>query len=467
MNTILSRLVQPDDGRYTRWIKIRHIIRNNHTMRKNSSREQALKAGYARADLTPALNTPLSGRPTLRPRLSKSVHDPLYVRALFIRCGERQLAIAAADILLVTKRLHEAVARAAGIPPRDLLLFATHTHSGPGGYWRGPLIEGFMGKYCRETFEGLTSAIAGAVRESAGAVEAARLTTASVEIPEANTSRRTTGDMTDPVLTLLQFETKKHRPILLLSFGAHPIAGLERKSRMVTADYPGEICRRLERKGYRPVFLQGAGAGTNPGWMDIHFEQHLARMGEALEKGVREALAGLSPVKGVGLAVHAIPLQIQQSPSRIFPEGMPIGALFEGLASRLRARIDSMTDEGLADNRRLSLNVARLGRLALFTVPAEIGPRVSMGIRDALAASGFENTLVASMCNGYMGYVHCRSDYRFSRGLRILSLYENAMSSAGRDMGDAIIAAARAYGFGRGGRRFDAKSGKKPNRSVK
>lgn len=435
-------------------------------MRKNSSREQAIKAGYATADLTPVLSTPLSGRPTFRPRLSKSVHDPLYVRALFIRCGERQLAIAAADILLVTKRMHEAVARAAGIPPRDLLLFATHTHSGPGGYWRGPLIEGFMGKYRQETFEGLSSSIAGAVCESAGAVEAARLSAASVEIPEANTSRRKTGDMTDPLLTLLQFETKKQRPIILLSFGAHPIAGLERKSRMVTADYPGEICRRLEGGGFSPLFLQGAGAGTNPGWMDLPFEQHLARMGEALEKGVRDALAGLSPVKGVGLAVHAIPLQIQQSPSRIFPEGMPIGALLEGLASRLRARIDSMTDEGLADNRRLSLNVARLGRLALFTVPGEIGPRVSTGIRDALADAGFENTLVASMCNGYTGYIHCRSDYRFSRGLRALSFYENAMSGAGRDMGECIIAAAREYAARHGARRLKAGEREKNNRST-
>ncbi len=434
-------------------------------MRRKNGREHKLRAGYARCDITPALNTPLAGRPTLRPRLAKTVHDPLFARALSIRCGGRQLAILATDLLLVTKRMHEAVARAAGIAPRSLLVFATHTHSGPGGYWRGSLIERFMGKYRQEIFDGLVTALAGAVRQASGTIEAAKLSAASLDLPEANTSRRKTGDITDPVLTLLRFETKMQRPILLLSFGAHPIAGLERKSRMVTADYPGEICRRLEEKGFRPLFIQGAGAGTNPGWMGLSFDRHLARMGEVLEHGIQIALTRLSPVKNPRPSVRALPLLISRQSSRILPEGMPFGAPLEILVSRLRARIDSMKNQGLEDNQRLSLHIALLGRLPIFAVPAEIGPRVSMGIRDALASAGFESPLVASMCNGYMGYVHCRSDYRFSRGLRILSLYENAMSSAGRDMGDAIIAAAREYGFGRGGRRFDAKVDKKTNRS--
>ncbi len=80
-------------------------------MRKENSRSSELKAGYARVDITPGPGSSLSGRPSLRPRLARSVRDPLYARALFLHCGAGRLAIVAADLLLVTKRMHEAVAR--------------------------------------------------------------------------------------------------------------------------------------------------------------------------------------------------------------------------------------------------------------------------------------------------------------------------------------------------------------------
>ncbi len=100
------------------------------------------------------------------------------------------------------------------------------------------------------------------------------------------------------------------------------------------------------------------------------------------------------------------------------------------------AYLGRMAAEGAADNRDLSLSIVEMGRVALVGVPGEVGPELSMAIRQAFPR---KHVVVASLCNGYSGYIHKRSDYQHARGTSALALYENAMSLAGRDAGDYIL----------------------------
>jgi hypothetical protein len=50
-----------------------------------------LRVGFAQRDITPALGTVLAGRPTLLPRLARSIRDPLFARALHIGTGPAKL----------------------------------------------------------------------------------------------------------------------------------------------------------------------------------------------------------------------------------------------------------------------------------------------------------------------------------------------------------------------------------------
>jgi neutral ceramidase len=233
-----------------------------------------LKIGYSKRDITPPPGSPLAGRPMLVPRNARVVHDHLHARAAHIASDSGYVTLLAVDLLLVTNGLHSEIAQEAGVPPEKLLVFATHTHSGFGGFWRGRSVESFMGRYSEETRTWLVKCLAGTVQAAASAQEPARLSATSRNLLGMSANRRQVGGAVDPTLTILRFDTDSAQPIFIVSYGAHPIVGLEREP--ITADYPGEVCRRLEARGMRAMLMvvktiapagcfAGVQAGVRPG----------------------------------------------------------------------------------------------------------------------------------------------------------------------------------------------------------
>jgi hypothetical protein len=403
-----------------------------------------LRVGFAQRDITPVLGTALAGRPTLLPRLARSIRDSLFARALHIATGPAKLTVLGVDLLLVTQSVHRAVAEAARLREEELFLCATHTHSAPGGYWRGGLIERFMGEFRPATFAWLVRELGAAARQAAEDTAAASLSASAVELTGASSNRRGPDHgAVDPALTLTLFRFDSDRPVCLVAFGAHPVAGMERAPNWVTGDYPGEVCRRLERRGFRPLFLLGAAAGTSPGYPGGSLDEHIERMGDALDAGIERARQRLTPVVRSRLGARAIPLLAAAAPCRILPDGVRGKAVLDLISLPLRAIVEAMAREGFQENAELSLHFVRLGDVALVGVPAEVGPGVSRRLRDLLYFAGIQVPIVVSMCNGYAGYAHLRADYAEARSLRRLMLYENAMSVAGWDLGERILATTR------------------------
>jgi neutral ceramidase len=99
-------------------------------MRHNFS---AMKAGFATADITPALGMEAPGG-YLKAYVQR-IHDPLKVRAAVLDDGQFTLAFVGVDTCMLTDREMLARARAevegrCGIPGEHLLITASHTHSG-------------------------------------------------------------------------------------------------------------------------------------------------------------------------------------------------------------------------------------------------------------------------------------------------------------------------------------------------
>jgi neutral ceramidase len=92
-----------------------------------------MEAGVAVADITPPLNYRMCGY--FHERLSTAAHDPLMARAIVLREGRRQAAIVLCDLIGFPRELTVHVRRVAqektGIPADNILLAATHTHTGP------------------------------------------------------------------------------------------------------------------------------------------------------------------------------------------------------------------------------------------------------------------------------------------------------------------------------------------------
>ena len=95
---------------------------------------QALIAGAATADITPDNSQFLFGYPHVR-RYSTGVHDPLLSSALFLSDGAASLLLVANDVIYVSRetarRVRDRIERQTGIPAANIMVTATHTHSGP------------------------------------------------------------------------------------------------------------------------------------------------------------------------------------------------------------------------------------------------------------------------------------------------------------------------------------------------
>jgi neutral ceramidase len=95
-----------------------------------------LRAGVGKADITPRTGFYLGGW-TRADRVAQGQHTRLGARALVLERDGRKLALVAVDLFMVpgglVKHVGDALA-ARGFSERNLLISASHTHSGPGGF---------------------------------------------------------------------------------------------------------------------------------------------------------------------------------------------------------------------------------------------------------------------------------------------------------------------------------------------
>ncbi len=100
-----------------------------------------LKAGAGQADITPPHTGYFLGGWTRADRVGTGVSTRLYANALTLQRGKRKVALVAVELFAIPAGLQEDVAKAVGDLGYDkttVLLAASHTHSGPGGYANNP-----------------------------------------------------------------------------------------------------------------------------------------------------------------------------------------------------------------------------------------------------------------------------------------------------------------------------------------
>ena len=96
-----------------------------------------LKAGFGAVDITPEVGASMPG--SFRPRLSKGVRDPLYAVACVVSDGTTPVALVGIDELFVgkhtVKRARDRIEKNTKIPGANVLVAASHTHTG------GPIVD--------------------------------------------------------------------------------------------------------------------------------------------------------------------------------------------------------------------------------------------------------------------------------------------------------------------------------------
>jgi neutral ceramidase len=100
-----------------------------------------LRAGAGQADITPPQTGYYLGGWTRADRLAQGQSTRIYANALVLQRGTTKVALVAAELFAIPAGLQEDVARAVadlGYDRMTVLLAASHTHSGPGGYTNNP-----------------------------------------------------------------------------------------------------------------------------------------------------------------------------------------------------------------------------------------------------------------------------------------------------------------------------------------
>jgi hypothetical protein len=340
------------------------------------------------------------------------------------------VGIVALDALIVLPALREAVAaRARELALDALIVAATHTHSGFGGYAE-PLVAqlAIMGWHDPAAQEARVAAASGALREAAARLAPARIGAGVADGAGLAANRRPGGGPSDAAVPVLVVDGGSGAIATLFAFAAHPTV-LSPANDRLHPDYPGFARARVEAgRGGVALFLAGPLGDQKPHlageteWPDdVARQLETARaLGQALGERVLAAARAATPVADAPVAFASDPWALPPIDVRAACVGW-IGAPLLNLVGR-----------GFFPNHSPIVAV-RLGVLRLLASPLELGVEVAAALRARSPGGG--PVLVAAHANDWLGYLLMPEDW--DRGG-----YEPCLAYHGRELAPRFVDAA-------------------------
>jgi hypothetical protein len=377
-----------------------------------------LMVGYGERVITPPLGVDLCGYGFYLDRKAERVRDDLKVRVLFLRNEDQTLVLASSDLVGFSVDFSDlvrgTVARDHKILAQNILLACIHTHSGPATQ----SLPG-LGDVDEKYMKMVRRAIEEAVAEAHERMKEADFTFAFEAIEPIGYNRRTNNfEGIDPILKVAIFR-QKSKKIYFLSYACHPVVFGPVKN--VSADWPGSVVSRIEKKGHQAIFFQGFCGDIDPvsqlnRW-GAGKDEDLALYGEMLSRRAFKAERfAVEPRRNSLKAVEtriAIPLRVPsleqieaeaQEFSKTYAQ-FPGGSRFaeEWKDKALDAR-STFPSKPYLEN--IPLQAMAVGHLKLLGIPGEVFSGLGLKLRrrwDPLFPLGY--------ANGNIGYIPTRRSF--------------------------------------------------------
>jgi hypothetical protein len=360
---------------------------------------QELRAGFGVKPLPARTGEPMGGYGGLTTRRAQGVLDPPEARALVLERGELRIAIVELDVVIARQNVRDLILEDTHSLDLDMLmLVATHTHSGPGGYLPGFLPARMTaGEYDPEMPARLARAAADALERAVADLAPARIASDVVPLRLAR-NRRFSDGAAETELGLLRADFADGRaPVLLFDYGAHATL-LSADNEELSADWPGAARAALLAAGWRALFVPGALGDQEPA-ADLGVFPSLARerevmneFGQTLAKSVDAAARGLAPGAEPDVGLTALERWVEPPPPRL----RSFCSLW-WLSPFVSSSLDSFV------SKRVPFQVVRVGGAELVAVPGEPISAVGAELR-AVVPSGRKRFVVAH-ANDWLGYV--------------------------------------------------------------
>jgi neutral ceramidase len=415
----------------------------------------SFRAGAATGNITPWLGLSINGG--MQDRRVEHVHDELHARALVLDDGATRLAIVVVDSCMIPRAVFDEAKRLAhaytGLPVRNMLMSATHTHSAPAA---GSV---FQSDPDQEYLEFLTVRIADAVRQALNNLEPAEIAWGAGRVPDQVFNRRwkmragaipanpfgeedrvqmnpaaaspnlvEPAGPTDPDLSIISVRAIDGRPIALFAnYSLHYVGGTG--ANHASADYFGAFARRIEellrpraprRQGapdaQPPPFVGALSNGTSGNINNINFRQartstppyvQMQRVAHDVAAEAMRVYETLQHRRNVTLdaRITELNLGVRLPSAEDLDRARRIVSTAAGPNMRTREEIYARETLFLSEYPErvpVILQALRIGDLVIGAIPCEVFVEIGLELKQK---SPFRHTFTISLANGYNGYL--------------------------------------------------------------
>lgn len=345
-------------------------------------------------------------------RRNRGTRDPLWCRAVSFRNGPDRVMLINSDLVTMDAaaawEVRSELAEKLRFPETNILVSATHTHSGPTiskGIGWGEWDADFQRQWVRRA---IAVGLKAAADESPVTADygTARLSAT------LGKNRVEPDGPTDPDIRWVRFRRPDGGVKLLLhNHGMHGVV-FGPKMLLVSADWPGAVNARIleENLADNVLFLQGAAGdiNTDPVARDLaEGGPHLKRISESYAADLKASLAGpgkplaLFPLKAV---LESVKLPTEDTSPAELRETAAKAREMNAATPYLIDRLEEMAlfmEAGNSLDVIADLQALRIGGLYVYAFPGE--PFYALG-RELMAKSPGEFALVAEVANGNCRY---------------------------------------------------------------
>jgi hypothetical protein len=390
-----------------------------------------LQVGAATCFITPPLGSWQQGAGVTRK--GERIRDELEANALYITDGQTPLLLISCDLvaleLSAVGPIREAISTAAGIPPRQVIITCTHTHSGPSlvrtNYYI-PVDEAYIQQLSQRLVDVAADAVATARPAKIGWGQGEVQIGFNRRHCWADGTHSMNGDPERPDFAGLEGpDDPAHLAIFAVDLDGKPITVLYHNTShptnfygggLFSADYPDAARKIIRRKlGRIPVlYLNGAQGdinmrnSLNP--RQETREERLVRIGEMLAEETLRLYrdAEFHPRIVLGHTYEDLQIKVRLPEPKDLAEARKVLARVEA-GEKMRGMklifafgtVQLQERFGKQPVDTMPVHVVRIGDVALVTQPCELYCQFGLDIKRR---SPTPLTAVVGLADGYCGY---------------------------------------------------------------
>lgn len=418
-----------------------------------------IQCGMSEVVITPELGARIPGY--LTERLATGIKDELYAKAMVLSRENDVIALIALDIVDIERpvvlEIRERVHRLTEIPAGNIMVCATHTHTG------GPVVNSFVTRKDEEYLSFLVKKAGDAALLAYDRRKPARIGCGAGYEKDIAFNRRyfmkSGGVLTnpgmmnplidrpagpiDPEVPVLRIDTEEGKPLgVVTNYACHldVVGGAE-----FCADYAGELSRTLKKAlGNEVVSIFLTGASGNINHIDVSGRtkkepEHYKRMGRILAGEVLKAREKASTGEDLELGSASIifPVEKRKLSEKAFQEAENI-VRSHGQEDNERVFASQILEFRKIKDELFEVEVQslKIGDMSITGLPGDVFVEFGLDIKKK---SLFKYNMISTHTNGRNGYIPVREAFE-QGGYEIRTTSSNKLEmEAGYKMVDNAV----------------------------